>query len=70
MLLSQPFVPLNSAVMVWLPMLNADELNDACPFASRGTVANIVGPSLKLTEPVGVPGAALLGVTVAVKVTT
>ena len=50
-------------------MLNADVLNAACPDASSGTVASNVAPSLKLTEPVGVPGAEFVELTVAVKVT-
>ncbi len=49
-------------------MLKADVLNDACPVASSGRVANTAAPSLKLTEPVAVPGAAFAAVTVAVRV--
>lgn len=55
--------------MVWLPMLKDDVVNEACPVGSSWTVANTVVPSLNVTEPVGVPGAAFVAVTVAVNMT-
>lgn len=53
-----------------MPMLKAGVLNTARPFASSGTVAKVVEPSRKVTEPLGVPGTPFVAVTVAVKVTS
>ena len=51
-------------------MLKVEVLNDACPFGSSGTVAKTVAPSLKITDPLGVPGTPFVAVTVAVNVTS
>ena len=50
-------------------MASAEVENEECPVASKGTLAKMVAPSLKATEPVGVPGAPPGAITVAVKLT-
>jgi hypothetical protein len=60
--------PPYAALIGWLPTGSADVLNIATPPLS-GTVPSVVDPSLKLTEPVGVPVAGAMAVTAAVNVT-
>src|SRR5262245_14011724 len=53
--------------MVCGPSVSDDVVKAACPAPSRETLTRVVGPSLKVTEPVGMVGPR--PVTVAVKVT-
>ena len=52
--------------MLWLPTPKLLVLNAAWPVPSTGTLARVVTPSMKVTEPLGVPPRPA---TVAVKVT-
>ena len=66
----QPGVPVNVAVMVWLPTARLDRVKLACPVASTGTAeARVSVPSVKLTVPVGMPAPLPPSVTTAVTVT-
>lgn len=65
MLALNPLAPPYSAVIEWLPTLNAEMLKVATPLLNV-PVPRVVEPSLKVMVPVGVPELAL---TVAVKVT-
>jgi hypothetical protein len=67
LLLPNPPVPVNDAVIVWLPTESAEVDNAACPLAFTATAeARTVDPSANVTDPDGVPP---FEVTVAVKVT-
>ncbi len=66
-LLPKPPLPVNDAVIVWLPTERVEVENEAWPLALTVTFeARTVAPSEKVTVPAGVPP---LEVTVAVKVT-
>ena len=58
---------LYTAVMLCAFTASAEGVNVACPVPSRVPVPIVVVPSLKLTEPVGMPEYS--GITVAVNVT-
>src|SRR5437667_11135432 len=55
-------------MFVWLPVDSAEVPKVACPPASA-FVLSVVAPSLKMTEPVGVPAPGETALTVAVNVT-
>ena len=56
LLFCHPLVPVNDAVMVWLPAGRAEVLKDAWPLPFTATPdANVVAPSVKATVPTGSP---------------
>jgi hypothetical protein len=70
LLVPQPGVPENVAVIVWLPTARLDSVKLAWPVASTGTAeAKVSVPSTKVTAPVGVPAPLPSSVTSAVTVT-
>ena len=56
LLASQPVLPINAAVMEWLPTASDELVMLAVPFASKGRFdASIAAPSLMVMEPMGTP---------------
>jgi hypothetical protein len=66
LLFDQPVLPVKVAVMVWLPTVSAEVLNEAWPELTGTFDAQTVNPSVNVTVPAGVPE---VDVVVEVKVT-
>src|SRR5439155_4196749 len=61
--------PLYATDTLWLPIVSPLMLKDALPLPSRPMAADEVEPTVKTTDPPGVPLPGALAVTVAVNVT-